>query len=90
MTPILVAFGSIIAVYLYVRYRRNKSINHVSQTYDGDVYKKYHKRRPFSPNNRHQKRPDNGILGRKPYSVTMENPKIKETSINTENEKIQK
>jgi len=86
MTPILVAFGSVAAIYLYVRYRKSKSIKHVSHTYDGDEYKKHHKHKPFSPNNRQQKRPDNGILGRKPYSVTMENPKIKETSVNADNE----
>ncbi|HPW53247.1 MAG TPA: hypothetical protein PLI19_05625 [Erysipelotrichaceae bacterium] len=78
MTPFLVAFGSVAAVYLYVKYRKMKSINHVNETYDGDVYKKYHKRKPFGKNRRHLVRPNDDFTKRKPYSVTLENPKYRE------------
>ena len=52
-----------------------KSINRVNHNYDGDVYKKHHKRKPFGRNRRHLVRPNDDFIKRKPYSVTLENPK---------------
>ncbi len=77
MFPVFVAFGSVATVYLYVKYKKMKSINRVNQTYDGDVYKKYHKRKPFGRNRRHLVRPNDDFTKRKPYSVTLENPKYR-------------
>ncbi|MGI6608044.1 MAG: hypothetical protein ACOX1F_03575 [Erysipelotrichaceae bacterium] len=75
MTPVLIAFGSVACIYLYVRYKRSKSFKRVNHTYDGDVYKKYHKRKPFGRNRRHLVRPDDDFIKYKPQSIIMENPK---------------
>ena len=87
MTPFLIAFGSVATIYLYVWYRKSKSIKHVNYTYDGDAYKKYHKRKPFGPNKRHLKRPNDDFIKMKPYSVTMENPKYRKKNVISDEEK---
>ncbi len=80
MLPVLLAFGSVASIYLYVKYRKMKSIKHVNETYDDEVYKKYHKHKPFTRKRRHIKRPEDDFIKYKPYSVTKENPKLNKSA----------